>query len=99
MKHLMKMSCKDTAAQEASTTPVQVGCIMGRRMSTKYPHIPHNKPHSKETVKGHPEVISISLGPITKSQSATQFNVKNRTAQFNTKSVLMPTTDIIQKGY
>jgi hypothetical protein len=50
---------------------------MGRRMSTEYPHISHNKPHSKETVKGHPEVISINLGPITKSYSTAQFNIKN----------------------
>jgi hypothetical protein len=39
---------------------------MGRRMSTKYPHVSDNKPYSEETVQSHLEVISESLSPATR---------------------------------
>jgi hypothetical protein len=56
------------ASLQVRSIPVQVGCDMGRRMSRKYPHISHNKPHKKETIQSHFEVINESLDPTRKMQ-------------------------------
>jgi hypothetical protein len=44
-----------TVVREASIKPVQVGCVMCRRISTKYPHISHKnhtaKIHSRANLK------------------------------------------------
>lgn len=49
-------------------TPVQVRCILRRGTPTKYPHISNNKPHGKEAIQSHLEVIDKCINPVKTAQ-------------------------------
>jgi hypothetical protein len=72
---------KQAPTHRHTSVPVHVRSMICRRMTTKNPNISNNKPHRKEAVQGHLEMVKQGIDPEKKNKHITkkelQLEIKN----------------------